>query len=109
MSGELVDVARYDYRVARVRVNRHGDWLLSVAGTDIYRKVWNDRDLQSPAFPGQSLGHRLIELGWMPDRCAMYGAFDRSDPQKLALTELGGWVPSDTEDGVWTIPVYREV
>lgn len=98
-----------EQRIARVRVNSAGEWKLLVPGTDIYISAYRYRHPELEPFPGNELGHQLLRLGWMPDRRAMYGAFDRSDPQKLALTELGGWVPSDTEDGVWTIPVYREV
>lgn len=99
-------MTKYDWAVARVTVKDNGDWILTVAGTDIYRKLWNDEDLTPGAFPGQSMGHRLIEEGWMPDRRASYNARTDSPVERMLLTVRAGW--SDAGKKSWTIRCYRE-
>jgi hypothetical protein len=95
-------------RIARAWIDDFGQWWLSVAGTDIEKhELWHDQDVQHGYFPGNSLGHRLIDLGWMPDRRAMYGALSMSEVEKLALTALAGWRPAG--ENAWVIPCYREI
>lgn len=98
----------YDLRIARAWVDDEGNWWLSVADTDIAKIVWHARDITHDGFPGNSLGHRLIEEGWMPDRRAMYGAMTSDSPALLALTEFAGWRPSPGGQA-WVIPCYREL
>lgn len=92
-------------RIARVEVDQEGDWILTVAGTDIRRRLWNDRDVPYEIFPGSSMGHRLVELGWMPDRRSQYSTKSFSKVERLMLTAMAGW----RKDGEkrWTIPCYR--
>lgn len=91
-------------RIARVEVDQEGDWILTVAGTDVRRRLWNDRDVPYELFPGPSMGHRLVELGWMPERRSMYPAQTLSKVERLTLTAMAGW----RKDGekAWTIPCY---
>lgn len=96
----------YDMRIARVAVDEKGDWILTVAGTDIREVLWNDRELNYGSFPGNPMGHRLIGLGYMPDRQRMYGLPGMSPVQKLAAAAYAGW--KQDGDNVWTIPCYRE-
>lgn len=96
----------YDQRIARAWVDVDGYWWLRVAGTDIDRIVWHEREMVNDNFPGNALGYRLIEFGWMPDKRAMYGPLAMSTPEKLALTELAGWRPAGEK--TWTIPCYKE-
>jgi len=91
-------------RIARVEVDEEGDWILTVAGTDIRRRLWNDRDVPFDIFPGNSMGHRLIELGWMPDRRSMYAAQTGSAVERLYLSAMAGW--REVDDKSWTIPCY---
>ena len=97
-----------EYRTAQVRVNSFGEWKLRVFGTDIYYTAYRFRDPEFEPFPGNALGHRLIEFGWMPDRRGALAPVATSPVQRLILTSLAGWKPSQMESGVWTIPVYRE-
>lgn len=96
----------YDLRIARAWVDDDGNWWLSVSDTDIKKQVWNNQEVAYGTFPGNPLGHRLIGLGWRPDRRAMYGPVSMSRVEHLALTELAGWRPSGEKQ--WTIPCYRE-
>lgn len=98
----------YEWRTAQVRVNSDHEWKLRVHGTDIYRTLYRNRHPDLDAFPGNAMGHRLIELGWMPDRRAAMVPVGSSMTETLMRTMLAGWVPSETEENVWTIPVYRE-
>ncbi len=56
------------------------------------RDGWENETLEPRRFPAASLGHRLIDHGWMPDR---------SDPESVL-----GWVPSPIGVNSWTIPVW---
>jgi hypothetical protein len=101
-------VTGYETRIAQVRVNSENEWKLRVFGTDIYRTLYRHRDPDLEPFPGNAMGHRLIELGWMPDRRATLAPVGTSVVQKVMLTMLAGWTPSETEENVWEIPVHRE-
>lgn len=93
-----------DVRVARVIVDGEGDWILTISGTDIRQRLWNDRDLDPGDFPGNAMGHRMIGLGWKPDRRAMYGPKVHSTVESRLLNMRAGW----REDGEksWKIPCY---
>lgn len=97
----------YEQRIARVEVDEEGDWILSVSGTDIRRRLWNDDAVPYRHFPGNTLGHRLIELGWMPDRRAMYGSTSSSRVEALVRSAMAGW--RQAGERVWTIPCHREL
>jgi hypothetical protein len=99
-------VTTYDARIARVVVDEKGDWILTVDGTDVRQVLWNDRELEYGSFPGNSMGHRLIERGWMPDRRRMYGLPGMSPVQRLTATAYAGW--EQVAEKAWTIPCYRE-
>lgn len=101
-------MTKYEARLAQVRVNRRGEWLLRVHGTDIYELLWKDHDLEHDGFPSQPLGHRLIELGWMPDQRTTPQLVGRTPVDRMMVSAMAGWRPSQTEENVWTIPVYRE-
>lgn len=96
----------YDMRIARVEIDQQGDWILTIAGTDIRRTLWNDRDVPYETFPGNSMGHRMIELGWMPDRRSMYNPQAHSAVERLTLTAMAGW--RKAAENAWTIPCYQE-
>jgi hypothetical protein len=89
-----------DVRTATITI-RDGGWWLTVEGTDINRKLWDDDQVETGCFPGNSMGHRLIEEGFMPDRSAADPKNYDSLADKLAATTLAGWQPID---GGWTIP-----
>lgn len=93
-----------DVRIARVTVDGRGDWVLTIAGTDIRQVLWNDRDLEYGVFPGNAMGHRMIEVGWMPDRRAVYNVPLGSPVARLAAQARAGW--SESGEGSWTIPCY---
>lgn len=97
-------MTKLDVRIARVRVDEDGDWVLTVSGTDIRKVLWNNQDVEYGCFPGNSMGHRLIELGYMPDRRRMYGPPELTPVQRLAATAYAGWRPDG--DDVWSIPCY---
>lgn len=105
-------MSKMQWRTARVRVNSNGEWKLRVTGTDIYVTLYRDRHPELDPFPGQAMGHRLIELGWMPDRRRMMERPGMSPVEKLAASMYAGWEDVTDEDDkapVWEIPVYREV
>jgi len=91
-------------RVARVTVEDTGEWVLTVAGTDIREVLYKERHLELDPFPGNAMGHRLIELGWMPDRRASFSSRTMSTVDRLYLTAMAGWM-LDREKS-WTIPCY---
>lgn len=95
-----------DTRIARVTVEDNGDWILTVAGTDIYRKLWNDEDVAPGTFPGLAMGVHLIEEGWRPDRRGSYSARTHSPVERMLLTVRAGW--REAGEKSWTIPCYRE-
>lgn len=99
----------YDMRTARAWVDEDGQWWLAVAGTDIQKDaLWRDEDIEHGNFPGASLGYRLIERGWTPDKRALHlGSPILSRVQRLALTAMAGWRPAG--ENSWVIPCYREV
>jgi hypothetical protein len=97
-------VKKYDRATARVTVDDKGDWILTVTGTDIYRKLWNEDEVVR--FPGASMCHRLIEEGWTPDRRAGYVSSRHSPVQRMLLSQQAGWQPSGKNS--WTIPCWRE-
>lgn len=101
------------HTIAQVRVNRDLEWKLLVKGTDTYVSLYKNRHPDLEPFPGNAMGHRLIELGWMPDRRAAIVPPDTPVAETLLATMYAGWIPSketaDGEEWVWTIPVYREV
>jgi hypothetical protein len=92
-------------RTARVHVDEKGDWILTVAGTDIRKRLWNDEEVLFGSFPGASMGHRLVELGWMPDRRAMYASQTASRAEQMYLSAMAGWRQVGDEK-TWTIPCY---
>jgi hypothetical protein len=85
-------------------VDDKGDWVLTVAGTDVREVLWNDEDLEPGAFPGNAMGHRLIPHGYMPDRRAMYGFLTHSTVEKLMINMQAGW--RRVGEKTWTIPCY---
>jgi hypothetical protein len=94
-------------RTARVEVDEDGDWWLTVEGTEIRRKLWNDRNVECD-FPAASMGHRLIECGYMPDRSAMKAEQYETLPEKLHATLMGGWDGDPKSPrGPWTIPCHQ--
>lgn len=93
-----------DVRIARVTVDDGGDWVLTVSGTDICARLWHNDEVAGRAFPGNSMGHRLIEHGWMPDRRAMYGPLTHSTVEARMLSMMAGWRPDG--DASWTIPCF---
>lgn len=101
------------WATAQVRVNSNLEWKLLIKGTDTYVSLYKGRDPDLDPFPGNAMGHRLIELGWMPDRRAAIVPSDAPMVEKLTATMYAGWVPSkrttEGEEYLWTIPVYREV
>lgn len=96
---------------AQVRINRDYEWKLLIKGTDTYVSLYRERHPELEPFPGNAMGHRLIELGWMPDRSAAIAPEGASVVEMLTLTMYAGWVPSqktiDGEEWLWTIPVTR--
>lgn len=96
---------------AQVRVNRDYEWNLLIKGTDTYVSLYRERHPELEPFPGNAMGHRLIELGWMPDRSAATAPKGASIVEMLTLSMYAGWVPSrktiDGEEWLWTIPVTR--
>lgn len=97
-----------EHRRAQVRVNTDGEWKLRVFGTDIYECLYRFRHPEYDPFPGAAMGHRLIELGWMPDRRAALSVVGASTVQRAVLTSMSGWQRTG-ERWVWQMPVYREV
>lgn len=91
-----------DVRTATVTVE-DGAWWLTVEGTDVRHRLWGDDEVEAGNFPGASMGHRLIEEGFMPDRSAADPKLYDSLADKLAATTLQGWQPVD---GGWTIPCH---
>lgn len=91
-------------RIARVTVEDNGDWVLTVAGTDIRHVLWNEEQLEYEAFPGNAMGHRLIEQGFMPDRRAMYRVQTHATVENRLLNMRAGWRGSGEKS--WTIPCY---
>lgn len=94
--------------VAQVRCNSAGEWHLRIRGTDVCELLYRYRHPELDPFPGNAMGHRLIEMGWMPDRRAMFAVRGESTVDTLLRTMLAGWTPSSTEQWVWTIPVHRD-
>lgn len=91
-------------RTATVTI-RDGAWWLSVEGTDINRKIWDSSAVRPGYFPGNEMGHRLIEDGFMPDRSASHPRNYETDEEKLAAAVMAGWIR--TGDGEWQIPCTR--
>jgi hypothetical protein len=86
-------VSEFVARMARVEIEENGDWVLTVQGGDVHEVLWNSRELSGDVFPGHSMGHRLINHGFMPDR---------RDTRWYA----SGWRPVGKD--AWVIPCYRE-
>jgi hypothetical protein len=101
-------MSEIEYRIAQVRCNSAGEWKLRVFGTDVYVSVYRYRDPELEPFPGNALGHRLVELGWMPDKRHLFQTDGKSPVQRVMETALAGWTRSEEERYVWTIPCYRE-
>lgn len=99
----------YESRIAQVRVNSAGEWKLRVRGTDIYESLYRDRHPELEPFPGAAMGHRLVELGWLPDRRAVLRVESDSMAERVMRTALAGWTPSATQKWVWVMSCYREV
>lgn len=93
-----------DVRTATVTM-RDGAWWLTVECTEINRRLWFDDEVEYGCFPGNSMGHRLIEEGFMPDRSAADPKHYPDLAHKLAATTLAGWQPID---GGWTIPCVKQ-
>lgn len=102
-------MSKLQWRTARARCNSAGEWHLLMPGTGMCQLLYRYRHPELDPFPGNAMGHRLIELGWMPDRRAAIVPPGTSAAETLLATMYAGWKPSETEKWVWTIPVYREV
>ncbi|MFJ4902793.1 hypothetical protein [Streptomyces sp. NPDC088727] len=90
-----------DVRTATVTVEEDEGWYLTVEGSDIHTRLWGNEDVEYGNFPAASMGHRLIEHGFMPDRSAANPDLYPDLAHKLAALTLGGWQP---RDGMrWTI------
>jgi hypothetical protein len=100
-------MTEFEYRTAQVRANSFGEWKLRVFNTDIYHVAYRFRHPQDP-FPGEELCALLVRLGWAPDRRALLAPVTSSLVQRQLTALRAGWKPSAMEDGVWTMPVYRE-
>ncbi|MDQ1041474.1 hypothetical protein QFZ75_007976 [Streptomyces sp. V3I8] len=94
-----------EFLTAKVTIDAERDWHMTVEGTDIDKVLWNDRDVERGNWPGFTLGIRLVELGYMPNRAAAYGGLYPDLARKLDAMTLQGWQPK-SED-VWTIPCTR--
>lgn len=97
-------MSKIDVRIAKVTIDEKGEWVLTVNGTDIREVLYQDRHRELDPFPGNAMGHRLIELGWMPDRRAAVAGEGCSMVDRLYLTAMAGWMRSD--ENSWTIPCF---
>lgn len=95
-----------EFVTATVTIREGGDWYLTVEGTDIERQLWSDRDVSEGTFPGNAMGHRLIEVGYLPNRAAANPALYPDPARKLAAAALGGWQP--VGENTWTIPCVKQ-
>ncbi|MEU6362217.1 hypothetical protein [Streptomyces albidoflavus] len=90
---------------ARVRVDEDGIWWLTVDGTEVRRALWGSEDVNYGTFPGGSMGHRLIEEGFMPDRSAANPEQYETIFEMLHASSMGGWLVDHEVDGLgWLIP-----
>lgn len=93
-----------DVRLAKVTIDEKGEWVLTVAMTDICEVLYQGRHPELDPFPGHDMGHRLVELGWMPDKRAALTREGCSMVDRLYLTAMAGWMRSD--ENSWTIPCF---
>jgi hypothetical protein len=96
----------YEGRTAWVHVDERGDWILTITGTGIRHRLWNDEAVPLDCFPAKAMCAHLVRLGWTPD---VWGAWNPNIPSavgRLALAQMGGWRKAG--ELTWTIPCYRE-